>query len=59
MVVDLDLLYVYLASVLTSASASAWTLTSEVNILNRHNSLVFKAKRLKFCMVVDLDLLYI
>ena len=52
MVVDLDLLYIYLASILTSASAS----TSEVNISNIHNLLIFQARRLKFCMVVDLDL---
>ena len=55
MVIDLDLLYIYMASVLTSASTS----TSEVNILNSHNSLIFRARRLKFCMVVDLDLPYI
>ena len=53
MVVDLDLLYIFLASVLTSASASTSAL--EVNILNGHNSLIFQARRLKFCMVVDLD----
>ena len=57
MVVDLDLLYIYLASVLTSASTSISAL--EVNISNSHNSLIFQARRLKFCMVVDLDLLYI
>ena len=59
MVVDLDLLYIYLASVLTSASALTSTSASEVNILNSHNSLIFQARRLKFCMVVDLDLLYL
>ena len=53
MVTDLDLL----ASVLTAASTSP--LASEVNILNSHNSFIFQARRLKFCMVVDLDLLYI
>ena len=57
MVVDLDLLYIYLASVLTSASALASTSASEINILNCHNSLIFQARRLKFYMVVDLDLL--
>ena len=55
MVVDLDIPYIYMASVLTSASTS----TSEVNISNSHNSLIFQARRLKFCMVVDLDLLYL
>ena len=54
MVVDLDLPYLYLASVLTSASASTSTSASEVNISNSHNSLIFQARRLKFCMVVDI-----
>jgi len=57
MVVELDLLYLYIASFLTSASTSF--LASEVNISNNHNSLIFQARRLKFCMVVDLNLLYI
>ena len=57
MVVNLDLHYLYLASVLMSASTSASA--SEVNISSSHNSLIFQARRLKFCMVVDLDLLYI
>ena len=51
MVVDLDL---YLASLLTSASSSTSFLASEVNISNSHNSLIFQAKRPKFCMVVDI-----
>ena len=59
MVVELDLLYLYLASFLTSASASTSFLASEVNISNSHNSLIFQARRPKFCMVVDLDLLYL
>ena len=53
MVVDLDLLYIYLASILTSV------LASEVNISNSHNSLIFQAKRLEFCIIVDLHLLYL
>ena len=57
MVVDLDLLYINLASVLTSALASTSTSASEFNILKSHNSLIFQARRLKFCKVVDLDLL--
>ena len=57
MVVDLDLPYIYLASVFTSASASTSTSASEVNISNSPNSLIFQARRLKCCMVVDLDLL--
>ena len=56
MVVDLDFLYIYLASVLTSASASTLISASEVNVSNSHYSLIFQARRLKFCMVVDLDL---
>ena len=42
MTVELDLLYIYLASVLTSASTAASNSASEVNILNSHNSLIFK-----------------
>ena len=56
MVVDLDLLYIYLASVYTSASSSTSTSALEVNILNSHNLLIFQARRLKFFIVVDLDL---
>ena len=40
MTVDLDLLYLYVASVLTSAS--------EVNISNGHNSLISQARSPKF-----------
>ena len=40
MVVDVALLYLYLASVSTS--------TLKVNILNSHNSLIFQARKLKF-----------
>ena len=57
MVVNLDLHYLYLASVLMSASTSASA--SEVNISSSHNSLIFQARRLKFGMVVYLDLLYL
>ena len=59
MVVDLDLHYLYKASVLTSALASISTSASEVNISNSHNSLIFQARRLKFGMVVDIDLLFL
>merc|ERR1712030_9438 len=49
----MDFHYLYLASVLMSASAS------EVNICNSHNSLIFQARRPKFCKVVDLYLHYL
>ena len=55
-ITNLFLLYIYLDLVLTSASTS--TSTSEVNILNSHNLCIFQARRLKFCMVVDVALLY-
>ena len=51
MVVDLDLFYIYLASVLIAALASTSPLTSEVNILNSHNLLIFQARRPKFCNI--------
>ena len=57
MVVDLDLLYLYVASVFILASTL--TSASEVNISNSNNSLIFQVRRLKFCMVVVLDLLYL
>ena len=59
MVVDLDLVYLNLASVLISASSLTSTSASEINISKSHNSLIFQARRLKFYMVVDLNLLYI
>ena len=55
-ITNLFLLYIYLDLVLISASTS--TSTSEVNILNSHNLCIFQARRLKFCMVVDVALLY-
>ena len=45
----IGLFHADLASVLTS--------TSEVNILKSHKSLIFQDRKLKFCMVVDLDVL--
>ena len=57
MVLDLDLLYLYKAFVLTLASALTSISPSEVNISNSHNSLIFQAIRPKFYILVNLDLL--